>query len=139
MLWSGRFGGRLVVEIDHVAEIDGRLRDLLVLAELPVGGLQIGKIDAAERLALADGLRVVQRGRDQVVEVDVLDVEGLAHMGAAGAQQLRHLRLVPRRGRTRSSPRPAWSSTWLSASAVAKILTRSVSIPSQSQFGEPDL
>ena len=87
-------GDRLVVEIDHAAEIDGRLLDLLVLAELPVGGLQIGKTDAAERLALADRLRVVQRGRDQVVEVDALDVEGFDHMGAAGAQQLRHLRLI---------------------------------------------
>ena len=56
--------------------------------------MQVGKIDAAERLVLADRLRIVQRGRDQLVEVDVLDVEGLAHMGAAGAQQLRHLLLV---------------------------------------------
>src|SRR5262249_36161271 len=32
---------------------------------------------------------------DQLVEVDVLDVEGLAHVGAAGAQQLGDLRLVP--------------------------------------------
>ena len=39
-----------------------------------------------------DRLRVIHRGRDQLVEIDVLDVEGLAHMGAARAQQLRHLR-----------------------------------------------
>ena len=48
----GQVRGRLVVEIDDVTEIDGRPLDLLVLAELPVGGLQIGKIDAAQRLAL---------------------------------------------------------------------------------------
>ena len=33
---------------------------------------------------------------DELVEIDVLDVEGLAHMGAAGLQQLGHLRLVLR-------------------------------------------
>ena len=87
-------GGRLVVEIDDVAEVDDRGRDLRARAELPIGGMQVGKIDAAERLLLADRLRIVQRGRDQLIEVDVLDVEGLAHMGAAGAQQLRHLLLV---------------------------------------------
>ena len=57
--------------------------------------MQIGEIDAAERLALAgDGLRVVHRGGDEVVEVDVLDVEGLAHVSAARAQQLRHALLI---------------------------------------------
>ena len=49
----GQVGERLVVEIDHVGEIDRRRRHLLVLAELPVGGMQVGKIDAAECLALA--------------------------------------------------------------------------------------
>ena len=56
----GQVGDRLVVEIDHVAEVDGRDRDLPVRAELPIGRLQIGEIDAAKRLALADRLRVVQ-------------------------------------------------------------------------------
>ena len=38
-------------------------------------------------LAVAgDRLRIVHGGRDQLVEIDVLDVEGLAHMGAARAQ-----------------------------------------------------
>ena len=93
----GQVGGRLVVEIDHLAEIDGRHRHLLVLAKLPVGRLQIGKIDAAKRLVLAgDRLRIVHRGRDQIVEVDVLDVEGLAHVRAAGAQQPRDLLLIAR-------------------------------------------
>ena len=54
------------------------------LAELPVGGLQIGKFDAAECLVVAgDGLRVVERGGDQVIEIDVLDIERLAHLHAA--------------------------------------------------------
>ena len=92
----GQVGDRLVVEIDHRAEIDGRDSDGLVLAKLPIGGLQIDKIDAAECLALADGLRVVQRRRDEFLEVDVLDVEGLAHMGAACAQELRDLLLILR-------------------------------------------
>ena len=45
-------------------------------------------------MSRADRLRVVQRGGDQVVEVDRLDVERLAHMGAAVAQDLHHLGLV---------------------------------------------
>ena len=57
--------------------------------------MQVGKIDAAERLDLAGKrFRVVQCGGDQLVEVDVLDVEGLAHMGAAGLQQPGDLLLV---------------------------------------------
>ena len=91
----GQVRDRLVVEIDHVGEIDRRGRHLLVLAELPVGSLQIGEIDAAEHLALArDRLRVLHGGRDQLVEIDVLDVEGLAHMRAARPQQRRHRALV---------------------------------------------
>ena len=92
----GQVGGRLVVVVDDLAEIDRRHRHLLVLAKLPIGGLQVGKIDAAKRLVLAaHRLRVVQRRGDQVVEVDVLDVERLAHMRAARAQQPRHLLLIP--------------------------------------------
>ncbi len=83
----GQFRDRPVVEIDHRAEIDGRDSDSLVLAKLPVGGLQVGKIYAAERLVLASGgLRVVQRRGNEFLEVDVLDIEGLAHMGAACAE-----------------------------------------------------
>ncbi len=37
-----------------------------------------------------DRLWVVHGGRDELVEVDVLDVEGLAHMRAARTQQRRH-------------------------------------------------
>ena len=51
--------------------------------------MQIGKIDAAEGLALPrDCLRVVHGRGDEFVEVDVLNVESLAHMGAARAEQL---------------------------------------------------
>src|SRR5262249_14132709 len=67
-------GSSLVVEIDYVAEIDGGLLDLLILAELPVSGLQIGEIDAAERFALADRLRVVHGGGDEVVDIDVFEI-----------------------------------------------------------------
>ena len=87
-------GGRLVVEIDDVAEIDRRRCDGLVLAKLPVGCVQIGKIDAAEDLAFAHRLRIVERGRDYFLEINVLDIEGLEHMGTACAQQQRDLRLV---------------------------------------------
>src|SRR5262249_1877248 len=45
-------------------------------------------------LVLADRLRVVHGGCDQLLEVDVLDVECLAHMRAARAQELRHLLLI---------------------------------------------
>ena len=90
----GQVGERLVVEVDHLGEVDRWGRHLLVLAELPIRGQQIGKIDAAERLALAHRLGVVHGGRDELVEVDILDVEGLAHMRAARTQQRRHLGLV---------------------------------------------
>jgi hypothetical protein len=35
----GQVGGRLVVEVDHIAEVDRGHRHLLVLAELPIRGL----------------------------------------------------------------------------------------------------
>ena len=59
----GQIGRRLVVEIDDLAQVHGRYGDVLVLAELPVGRLQIGEIDAAKRLVLAgDRLWVVHGG-----------------------------------------------------------------------------
>ncbi len=87
--------GCFVVEINHVGEINGRL-NLLILTELPVGRSQIGKIDAAERVVLAtDRLGVLHRGRNEVIEVEVLDVEGLHHVGTAGLQELPDLVLIP--------------------------------------------
>ena len=57
--------------------------------------MQIGKIDAAKRLIL-DGhrLRIVHRRGDELVEVDVLEVESLAHVRADRAQQPSHLFLI---------------------------------------------
>ena len=47
-----QIGNRLVVEIDDVAEIDDCRADVLVLAKLSVGHLQIREIDAPESLIL---------------------------------------------------------------------------------------
>ena len=91
----GQIGRGVVEELDHLAEIDHRIGDGLVLAELVIGGIEVGEIDAVKGLDVgADRLRVVERGGDQVVDIDRFDVERLAHMGAAGAQRLHHLVLV---------------------------------------------
>src|SRR5579862_2919808 len=72
--------------------------DILVLAELMIGGVKIGKADAMERAGVgADRVRILQRRRYQVVEIDRLDTEDLAHMRTAVAQDLHHLGLVPNR------------------------------------------
>ncbi len=55
----------------------------------------VRKIDAAKRLVLAGHrLRIVHPRGDELIEVDILDVEGLAHVGAARAQQPCHLFLI---------------------------------------------
>ena len=55
-------GGGLVVEIDHVGEIDRRLGHLLALAIFPIGGVEVAKVQSPERLDVAgDRLRVVER------------------------------------------------------------------------------
>ena len=91
-LEAGRVGQvrrRAVEELDHLAEIDHRIGNVLVLAELVVGGVQIGEVDAVESLDVAgDRFGVVQGGGDQIIEVDRIDVERLPHMGAAVAQDL---------------------------------------------------
>ena len=80
-----------------------------------------------QRLDLvAERALVVHRGRDQIVEIDLLDVEGLAHMQAAGAQKLRHLGLVRLRDRIPDLMASGRVVTWLKASAVARILIRMV-------------
>ena len=54
-----------------------------------IGGVQIGEVDAVKGFDVArDRLGVIQRGGDQVVQVDRLDVEGLPHVGTAVAQDL---------------------------------------------------
>ena len=106
----GKVGDGLVVVGDHLAEVDGGRRHRLVLAELAIGAVQVAQVKPLQDLGVAgDRLRILHGGRDQFVEVDVLDVERAAHMGAAVAQDLRHLGLVGDRHRTASSPRPAGS------------------------------
>ena len=137
--WSGRSAAALLKNVDHLAEIDHRIGDGLVLAELVIGGVQVGEIDAVKRLDVgADRLRVVERGGDQVVEIDRLDVEGLAHMGAAVAQHLHHLRPGPCAGSNCVFTACGWVMTSLSASAVAKILTRIMSMRGTTALGSRD-
>ena len=65
--------------------------------------MQIVEIDAAKALDLpVDDGGIFQRGGNQLVEIDVLDVEGLAHMRAAGLQDVGNLDLVIYRDRIRS-------------------------------------
>jgi hypothetical protein len=90
-----QIGGCLVIEIDDVAEIDDGRADVLVLAKLPVGRLQIREIDAAESLILVGyRLRIVQGCRDKVLQVGILDVQGFAHVHAACAKKLCDLFLI---------------------------------------------
>ena len=86
--------GRLVVEVDDRTEIDGGAIDLLVLAELLVTSLQVGKIEATQHLGALDRLRIVHSGRDQVIDIDVLELKCLEHIGAARMQDLGDQRLI---------------------------------------------
>ena len=91
----GQVGGRLVVEIDHVAEIDRRRRPSRSCKT--AGRPMCRSAKLMPRNALLSPTTACgssKRGRDEVLEIDVLDVEGLAHMGAASAQQLRDLLLI---------------------------------------------
>jgi hypothetical protein len=46
-----------------LADIDHRIDDRLVLAELVIGGVEVGEIDAVERLDVGAGrLGIVHRG-----------------------------------------------------------------------------
>ena len=88
----GQVDGRLIVEFDHLADVHHRLGELLLLAELLVGEVQVGELDALERRNLAfDRLLVGHHRRDQVIEIDILDVEVLADGDAAVAQDTEHL------------------------------------------------
>ena len=63
-----------------------------LLAELPVGQEQIGELDAAERRNLfVAATRVGHGGFDQAVDVELLDVERLAHVRTAVGQKLNDL------------------------------------------------
>ena len=69
--------------------------DRIVAAELLVGDGEVVEVDAAERPDLAgEGLRVLHRGVDQRVEIEILDVEGLAHVRAAVLEELHDLGLI---------------------------------------------
>ena len=60
--------------------------------------MQVAEVDALEARNLAGrGLLVGHHGFDQAVEIDVLDVERLAHVIAAGPQDLEDLRFILRR------------------------------------------
>ncbi len=64
-------------------------------AELLVGDGEVIEVDAAERPDFAgDGFRVFQRGVDQGIEIEILDVERLAHMRAAVLEELHDLGLI---------------------------------------------
>src|SRR5262249_28915721 len=82
-----QIGGCFVVEKDKYTEGHPRPRDFLVSSQLPVCRLQIGKIDAVKSLILAgDRLWVIHGSCDEVLDVDVFDVECLAHVRTARAQ-----------------------------------------------------
>jgi hypothetical protein len=67
----GQVARGIVEELYHLADIDHRTADILVLAELVIGDVEVGEIDAVEGLdAGADRLLVVERGGDQLIDVD---------------------------------------------------------------------
>ena len=87
--------GDAVVELDHRLEVEARRVERIVAAELFVGGGEVVEVDAAERLDLAgDGLRIGERRVDQRVEIEILDVERLAHVRTAVLEKLYDLRLI---------------------------------------------
>jgi hypothetical protein len=91
----GQVGDRAVIEPDHLADIDRRILQVLVLAELAIHRDEAVELQPVERLDLArDRVRIVHRGLDQVIEVERLDIERLAHMGAAVAHDLGDFGLV---------------------------------------------
>jgi hypothetical protein len=87
----GQVRHRLVVERDHLPDIERYFGGRLGGTELLVGQVHVAEIDAAERLDLAGhGLRIFHRGFDQGVEIERLDVEGATHVGAAVLEQPDH-------------------------------------------------
>ena len=91
----GQIGHRSVEEVDDLSHVDDWIRDWLVLAELVIGSVEISEIETAKRLDLgAHCLGIVERGSNQLVEIDRFDVEGLLHMRAAVAQDLHDFVLI---------------------------------------------
>ena len=91
----GQVRGDAVVELDHRLHVERRGLDQSVAAELLVGDGELVEIDAAERADFTGhGLRIGHRGVDQDVEIEILDVERLAHVRAAVLEQLHDLGLI---------------------------------------------
>jgi hypothetical protein len=85
----GQVGGDAVVEFDHRSDVEARAVERVLAAKLLVGSAEVIEVDAAERSHLAgDGLRIGHCGVDQLVEVEVFDVERLAHVRAAVLEKL---------------------------------------------------
>jgi len=103
------------------------LADRLVLAELLIGEMQIAKLIPEARDLAGRSLLVGHHGLDQAVEIDVLDVESLAHVIAAGPQNFEDLRLSCT-GSNCVLTASGWVITRLSARAVANTLTRMASM-----------
>jgi hypothetical protein len=118
---------RLVVEIDDVAEIDGRPRNRLVLAELPVGRLRSAM--SMPRNAL---LAPIACGSSMAVAIrSSILISSISNALTMWMQPA--CRSCATCGRSRSRSNCVFTAsgvviTWLSASAVANILMRSVSI-----------
>src|SRR5207244_13585423 len=71
----------------------------------PVGHVEVGQPQSFECVHLAaQCLLVIHGSVNQFVQVDVLNVESLAHVGAAGTQKLRHLGAVTYRIKLRLDP-----------------------------------
>ncbi len=101
----GQILDRAVVESDDLTKIDRRFFHFVDLAELPVGHVEVGQLQSFECLDLAaQCLLVIHGSGNQIVQVDVLNVESLAHVGAAGTQKLRHLGAVTYRIKLRLDP-----------------------------------
>jgi len=67
----------------------------IVAAKLLVGRAEIVEVDAAKRADFAGhGLWIGHRGVNQRIQIEILDVERLAHMRAAVLQQLDNLVLI---------------------------------------------
>ncbi len=92
-----------IIKFDHFSDIDHWGGDRLVLAELFIGDMQIGDFDPPECHIPAGGsLRVIHGGRNQIVDIDGLDVKCALHALATGTQEINHMLLI----RTRIKGRP---------------------------------
>src|SRR5262249_43138532 len=94
----GQVDHRSVIKFDHLFDVDGGAGNCLVLAELPVSDMQIGNLEPPKGCRPArHGLRVVHCGRDQIVKIESLEVEGASHLPAARAQQVDDILLLRKR------------------------------------------